>query len=67
MDTLSPLVIDYLFTLTPPTGRGIPIWIDMVDQAVRLTDHELETLVGAHIDRGVFEMLLAAKRAARVF
>lgn len=69
MDRLAdnPKLIDYLFTLTPPTGRGIPVWIDMVDQAVRLTDHEVETLVGAHLDREVFEVLLAAKRDARVF
>jgi len=63
----NPLLIDYLFSLTPPTGRGIPVWIDMVDQSVRLTDHEVETLVGAHLDRQVFEVLLAAKRSARVF
>lgn len=33
---------DYLFTLSPADGRGIPIWLDLVDREVRLTQAELE-------------------------
>lgn len=61
-----PELIDYLFTITPPDGRGIPIWNDIVDQEVRLTDTEVETVVGAALDREVIETLLSAKREARV-
>lgn len=56
---------DYLYTLTPPDGRGIPIWIDLVDREVRLTDVELEAylhLLDPHLKR-----VFASKREARIF
>jgi len=40
--TLVGAMIDYLFTLSPPDGRGIPIWLDLVDREVRLTNVELD-------------------------
>lgn len=58
-------VADYLYTLTPPDGRGIPIWIDIVDREVRLTDVELEAylqLLDANLKR-----IFTAKREARIF
>lgn len=39
---LAGAYVDYLFTLSPADGRGIPIWLDLVDREVRLTDVELE-------------------------
>lgn len=35
-------MIDFLFTLSPADGRGIPIWLDLVDREVRLTDIEMD-------------------------
>lgn len=56
---------DYLYTLTPPDGRGIPIWIDIVDREVRLTDVELEAylqLLDPNLRR-----VFASKREGRIF
>ncbi|HYF78169.1 MAG TPA: DNA double-strand break repair nuclease NurA [Symbiobacteriaceae bacterium] len=57
--------IDYLYTLSPADGRGIPIWLDLVDREVRLTDVELEAyteLLDPQVRR-VFH----SKRDARFF
>jgi hypothetical protein len=56
---------DYLFTITPQDGRGIPIWLDLVDREVRLTNVELEAylqLLDPHVRR-----VFVPKREARVF
>lgn len=61
---VAPLV-DYLFTLSPPDGRGIPIWLDLVDREVRLTHVELEAylqLLDPQVKR-VFD----SKRDARIY
>lgn len=41
VEAVRPLV-DYLYTLTPQDGRGIPVWLDLVDREVRLTRPEVE-------------------------
>lgn len=56
---------DYLYTLTPPDGRGIPIWIDIVDREVRLTDVELEAYLQL-LDPSL-RRVFASKREARIF
>jgi hypothetical protein len=56
---------DYLYTLTPPDGRGIPIWIDIVDREVRLTDVELEAYLQL-LDPDL-KRVFASKREARIF
>ncbi|MDF2627165.1 MAG: NurA protein [Symbiobacteriaceae bacterium] len=62
---LSGALIDYLFTLSPADGRGIPIWLDLVDREVRLTDVELEAyteLLDPQVRR-----VFRSKRDARFF
>lgn len=58
-------VADLLFTLSPPDGRGIPVWLDLVDREVRLTQTELEAYM-QFLDPEV-KRVLAAKRDQRVF
>lgn len=58
-------VVDYLYTLSPPDGRGIPIWLDIVDREVRLTQVELEAYVSL-LDREVQKMF-KSKRDDRFF
>lgn len=56
---------DYLYNLTPHDGRGIPIWIDIVDREVRLTNVELEAylqLLDPELRR-----LFAVKRGDRIY
>lgn len=58
-------MMNYLFSLSPADGRGIPIWLDLVDRAVRLTDVEIAAMVEL-LDPSV-RRLFASKRDARFF
>lgn len=58
-------VAEYLFTLSPEDGRGIPVWMDMVDRLVRITTAEVQTWVQAFLDEEIQQRLLAAKRSRR--
>jgi hypothetical protein len=60
-----PWVADYLFTLSPPDGRGIPIWLDLVDKEVRLTHVELEAYLDL-LSPGV-KRVFKSKRDQRFF
>lgn len=63
--TVLPELMDYLFTLSPADGRGIPIWIDLVDREVRLTHLEMEAyleLLDPELHR-----FFVSKRNARFF
>lgn len=63
-DAISPLA-DYLFTLSPPDGRGIPIWLDLVDREVRLTQVEVDAYMQL-LDPRV-KQVLSSKRDDRFF
>lgn len=56
---------DFLYTLTPSDGRGIPLWLDIVDREVRLTDVELS----AYLDLldPQWKRVFMTKRSARIF
>ena len=56
---------EMLFTLTPRDGRGIPIWMDIVDREVRLTDVELHAYMD-FLDPDL-RRILEPKRNARNF
>ncbi|MFZ5814151.1 MAG: DNA double-strand break repair nuclease NurA [Bacillota bacterium] len=58
-------VADYLYTITPQDGRGIPVWIDLVDREVRLTDVELEAYL--QVLDPQLRRLFTSKRSARNF
>lgn len=62
---ISGVYADYLYTLSPADGRGIPIWLDLVDREVRLTDVELQAyteLLEPQVRR-----VFRSKRDARFF
>ena len=52
-------------TLTPETGRGIPLWLDIVDAEVRVTDPLIEAMVEEYIDPDLLHRLLVPKRSER--
>lgn len=58
-------IADYLFTLSPADGRGIPIWLDIVDREVRLTHGEMEAY--AQLLEPQIQRVFASKRDARFF
>ena len=54
-----------VFTLTPENSRGVPLWLDIVDQEVKLTDQMTRNLLETHMDRGIYERLFISERAKR--
>lgn len=56
-----------VMTLTPPEGRGIPLWLDIVDRDVRLTDKLVEALVDQYLDPAVKRLVLSPKRRERPY
>jgi hypothetical protein len=55
-----------VYTLTPEQGRGIPFWLDIVDNQVRVTDPLVETMVEEFIDPDIRHRVLMAKRSDRM-
>ncbi|MCR4430238.1 MAG: DNA double-strand break repair nuclease NurA [Tepidanaerobacteraceae bacterium] len=55
---------DLLFALTPKNGRGIPLWLDIIDNKVRITDAMMEGLLNACLGEDYAEYILA-KRSKR--
>jgi len=56
-----------LFSLTPESGRGMPLWLDIVDREARITNRTVEVLVDACLDADVRQVLLSSKRAQRPY
>jgi len=54
MDDLCSLI----FTLTPEDSRGIPLWLDVVDQKVRITDGMMEGLLSTYLGEDYMEYLM---------
>jgi hypothetical protein len=55
-----------VYTLTPEQGRGIPFWLDIVDNQVRVTDPLVEMMVEEYIDPDLRYRLFGQKRSERV-
>lgn len=54
-----------VYTLTPKQGRGIPYWLDIVDQKVRVTNPLVQTMVEQYIDPDIRHRILQLKREER--
>ena len=65
-DLLS-IACDLVFSLTPRGGRGVPIWLDIVDSEARITNAMLEALIDAYLEPDLKRRLLLAKRANRIY
>lgn len=57
-------VENLIFTLTPHDGRGIPLWLDLIDKKVKISDALLEGLLKAYLGED-FSEFLTPKRAKR--
>ncbi|MFZ5985590.1 MAG: DNA double-strand break repair nuclease NurA [Bacillota bacterium] len=55
-----------VLSLTPENSRGIPVWLDIVDSEVRISDKMMNALVETYIDSSVRNMLFVAKRENRI-
>ncbi len=59
-------LVSLVYTLTPEQGRGIPFWLDIVDNQVRVTDPLVETLVEQYIDPDLRHRIFMPKRNERI-
>ncbi len=59
-------LIQLVYTLTPRQGRGIPYWLDIVDNQVRVTNALVQTMVEEYIDEDLHRRLLSTKRDERI-
>lgn len=59
-------LIRLIYSLTPEQGRGIPFWLDIVDNQVRVTNPLVETMVDQYIDVDLRHRLLSMKRTDRM-
>lgn len=54
-----------VLTLTPEDGRGVPLWIDIVDSEVKISDKMIRGLLESYLDRQILEMLFISERDKR--
>lgn len=54
-----------VLTLTPEDGRGVPLWLDIVDSEVKISDKMIRGLLESYLDRQILEMLFISERDKR--
>lgn len=60
-------ICQFIYMLTPKHGRGIPLFLDIVDKEVRLTDAVVEALVEQYISPELKQRFFVSKRSERLF
>ncbi len=58
-------ISNLIYTLTPMSSRGVPLWLDIVDKDVKITDEILTTLLEEYLDRDVYERFFISERDKR--
>lgn len=53
------------YTLTPERSRGVPMWLDIVDKEVKITDEVIRTLLEEYLDRDIYERFFVSERDKR--
>lgn len=54
-----------VFTLTPENSRGVPLWLDIVDKEVKISDDIMRNLMERYMDRGLYERFFVSERDKR--
>lgn len=54
-----------LFTLTPRNSRGVPLWIDIVDKEVKISNTYMRGLIEENVDRDLVEQFFVSERDRR--
>ena len=54
-----------VLSLTPEDGRGVPLWIDIVDSEVKIPDQMIRGLLESYLDREILEMFFISERDKR--
>lgn len=63
-DMLNSLA-DLVYTLTTTGGRGIPLWLDIVDSEVKISDKFVNSLIESYIQPDIRRRIFTAKRDYR--
>lgn len=58
-------VSELIYSLTPEHSRGVPIWLDIVDKDVKITDEMIRTLLESFLDRDIYERFFISERDKR--
>lgn len=53
------------YTLTPVNSRGVPMWLDIVDRDVKITDGVIRALLEEYLDRDIYERFFISERDKR--
>lgn len=54
-----------VFTLTPENSRGVPLWLDIVDEEVKISDEIMKAIMESYMDRGIYERFFLSERDKR--
>jgi len=54
-----------VFSLTPENSRGVPLWLDIVDKEVKISDDIMRGLMERYMDRGIYERFFVSERDKR--
>lgn len=54
-----------VFTLTPENSRGIPLWLDLVDKEVKISDSLMRGLVERYMDKEIYDRFFVSERSKR--
>lgn len=54
-----------VLSLTPQNSRGVPLWIDIVDKEVKISDQMMKGMLERYLDRGVYERFFVSERDKR--
>lgn len=61
MEEMAKLVL----SLTPENSRGVPLWLDIVDKEVKISDEIMKALVERYLDRDIYERFFKSQRDKR--
>lgn len=54
-----------VFTLTPENSRGVPLWLDIVDKEVLISDDIMRSMMEQYMDRNLYERFFVSERDKR--
>lgn len=54
-----------VFTLTPENSRGVPLWLDLVDKEVKISDALMKGLIERYMDKDIYERFFVSERSKR--
>ncbi|WBW50521.1 DNA double-strand break repair nuclease NurA [Peptoniphilus equinus] len=60
-----PMMANLVYTLTPEHSRGVPLWLDIVDSEVKLTEAMVRSVLETYLDRDIYRRFFISERDGR--